>query len=72
MHKENKLPAPKKGALMIAETARELGITTKTLYLAINTGDIRAFRIGRVWRVPIEEVTRVKSGAEVRTLGAKV
>jgi excisionase family DNA binding protein len=70
MHNENELPAPRKGALTIAETARELGITTKTLYLAIKTGDIRAFRIGRVWRVPIEEVTRVKSGAEIRTLGA--
>ena len=59
--------APSKGALTITETARELGITTKTLYLALRTGDIKAFRIGRVWRVPIEEIARIKSGAEIKT-----
>jgi excisionase family DNA binding protein len=61
------IPAPKKGALTVAETAHELGITTKTLYLAINRGDIRAFRVGRVWRVSIEEISRIKQGATIRT-----
>jgi len=67
MNYTNELPAPKKGALTIAETARELGVTTKTLYLAINKGDIHAFRMGRVWRVGIEEISRIKSGAIIRT-----
>jgi excisionase family DNA binding protein len=59
--------APKKGALTVTETARELGVTTKTLYLAINKGDIHAFRVGRVWRVGIEEISRIKQGATIRT-----
>ena len=67
MHCTNKIPAPKKGALTIAETSRELGVTTKTLYLAISKGDISAFRVGRVWRVGIEEISRIKSGATIRT-----
>lgn len=67
MNYTNELPAPKKGALTIAETACELGVTTKTLYLAINKGDIHAFRIGRVWRVGIEEIRRIKQGAIIRT-----
>jgi len=67
MNYTNEQSAPKKGALTIAETARELGITTKTLYLAISKGDVHAFRVGRVWRVGIEEVSRIKSGAIIRT-----
>jgi excisionase family DNA binding protein len=67
MHSTTELSAPKKGALTIAETSRELGITAKTLYLAISKGDISAFRVGRVWRVGIEEISRIKSGATIRT-----
>lgn len=67
MNYTNELPAPQKGALTIAETARELGVTTKTLYLAINKGDMHAFRMGRVWRVGIEEIRRIKQGATIRT-----
>lgn len=67
MHDNTQITEPKKGAMTIAETALELGITTKTLYLAISRGDLHAFRIGRVWRVGIEEVSRIKRGATIRT-----
>jgi excisionase family DNA binding protein len=67
MHYTDDNPAPQKGALTLAETSHELGVTTKTLYLAINKGDIRAFRVGRVWRVGIEEIGRIKQGATIRT-----
>ena len=66
-HYGNEVPAPKKGAMSIPELSFELDVTTKTLYLAIKRGDIRAFRIGRVWRVGVEEVSRIKRGAIIRT-----
>ena len=67
MHYKTHITTPKKGALTVTETARELGVTTKTLYLAINKGDIHAFRMGRVWRVGIEEISRIKQDATIRT-----
>lgn len=67
MHNITHIVEPKKGAMTITETARELGITPKTLYLAIKKGDIHAFRMGRVWRVGVEEISRIKQGATIRT-----
>jgi excisionase family DNA binding protein len=67
MHDTADISTPEKGALTVTETVRELGVTKKTLYLAIQKGSLKAFRFGRVWRIPIEEIARIKAGAEIQT-----
>jgi excisionase family DNA binding protein len=43
--------------LNTAETARRLGITTRTLYRFIDDGQLPAYRIGRVIRLKETEVS---------------
>lgn len=42
--------------LSIAEAARRLGVTPRTLYRLINAGDLPAYRIGRVIRLKVVDV----------------
>ncbi|AFV76713.1 DNA-binding protein, excisionase family [Thermus oshimai JL-2] len=43
-----------KTALSTKEAAALLGISQKTLYLALESGAIRGVRFGRRWVVPVE------------------
>lgn len=38
-------------AIGIAELAAMLGVSTDTAYSLVRSGDVPAFRIGRLWRV---------------------
>lgn len=43
----------------VAEVARLLGVTPPTVRAAIRRGELRARRVGRLWRVPAEECERL-------------
>lgn len=42
--------------LSTAEAARRLGVTTRTLYTFINTGELTAYRFGRLIRLTDEDL----------------
>jgi excisionase family DNA binding protein len=42
--------------LTIRQAAAELGISTWTTYRRIRLGELRAMRMGRSWRVSIEDL----------------
>ena len=48
------------------EAARHLGITTRTLYRLIDEGEIPAYKLGRVLRLQLRDVTAFLEGARVR------
>ena len=35
-----------------------LGIGENTLYKLLNSGELKAFRIGRVWKIPRKEIEK--------------
>jgi excisionase family DNA binding protein len=53
---------PKKGAITVKEAADALGVHHTTVRRHIDKGDINAFRLGLTWRIPTEEVIRIKYG----------
>jgi len=52
----------KKGAMTIQEVADALGVHHTTVRRHIDQGNINAFRLGLTWRIPTEEVIRIKYG----------
>jgi excisionase family DNA binding protein len=48
------------------EAARHLGITARTLYRLIDTGEIPAYKLGRVLRVKLSDVEAFLEGARVK------
>lgn len=46
--------------LDIKQAAKELGLSEKTIRSHINSGKIKAVRIGWVWRISEEEIKRLK------------
>ena len=45
--------------VLIAYEAMEyLGIVENTLYRLLNSGELGAFRIGRIWKVPRKELDK--------------
>jgi excisionase family DNA binding protein len=48
------------------EAARHLGITARTLYRLIDTGEIPAYKLGRVLRVKLSDVETFLEGARVK------
>lgn len=46
--------------LDIKQVAKELSLSEKTIRNHINSGKIKAVRIGNVWRISEEEVKRLK------------
>jgi excisionase family DNA binding protein len=48
------------------EAARHLGITARTLYRLIDTGEIPAYKLGRVLRIKLSDVDRFLEGARVQ------
>ena len=47
----------------IAEELSKNGITTKEdVYRLVQSGKIKAILVGKVWRVPEEEIQRLKKG----------
>jgi len=63
---ENSGTAPPSTALTVAQTAQRLGVTWKTIYEMCQSGRLRSFRLGRVLRVPAEEITRVENKSAAR------
>ena len=52
------------------ETAFALGVCERTARNLVARGELRAVRIGRSVRVPLEEIRRIAGGAELATEGA--
>ena len=48
------------------DAARQLGITTRTLYRLIDEGEIRAYKLGRVIRLKLSDVEAFLDGARVQ------
>lgn len=48
-----------------AEAARYLGITTRTLYRLIDSGDLPAYKLGRVIRLKRSDVEAFIEGARI-------
>lgn len=48
------------------EAARHLGITPRTLYRLIDEGEIPAYKLGRVLRLRLDDVTAFLESARVR------
>lgn len=53
---------PNRLAFSIQETADLLDLHYETIYRAVRNGRIRAFRLGREWRIPRAEVERLLAG----------
>jgi excisionase family DNA binding protein len=51
--------------LSTKEAARRLGITTRTLYRLIDSGQIPAYKFGRVIRLQAEEVDQFIDAARI-------
>ena len=52
--------------LSTAESARRLGITSRTLYRFIDEGQLPAYRFGRVIRLKEDEVDRFIESCRIR------
>jgi excisionase family DNA binding protein len=63
---ENGSTPPLPTALTVAQTAKRLGVTRKTIYEMCQGGRLRSFRLGRVLRVPAEEIARVENKSAAR------
>ena len=48
-----------------ADAARALGITTRTLYRLVNSGDLSAYRFGRMIRIKREDVERFIAASRI-------
>lgn len=51
--------------LNVEEFCDVLGIGKNAAYDILNTGDIRAFKVGRIWKIPkiaVENYILIKSG----------
>lgn len=48
------------------DAARQLGITTRTLYRLISEGELPAYKIGRVLRVKLADVETFLASARVQ------
>ena len=53
-YKENHLPV----VLTASEVMDILGVGKNTVYRLLNSGELPAIRIGRAWRVRLEELSR--------------
>lgn len=53
-YKEDHLPV----VLTAAEVMDILGVGKNTVYRLLNSGELPAIRIGRAWRVRLEELSR--------------
>lgn len=48
--------------LTVAEVAVALRVATATVRRHISSGDLKAVRVGRMWRIPSSEVDRIRDG----------
>lgn len=46
----------------IADTARQLNVTTPTIYKLIHRGDLHAYKVGRSTRVTTESIQQLRNG----------
>lgn len=46
------------GVLTAYEAMEYLGIGENTLYRILNSGELGAFRIGRIWKIPRKELDK--------------
>lgn len=46
-----------------SEAAQRLGLSVVTIRRRVLAGDIRAWRLGRGWRIPAGEIERIETGA---------
>lgn len=58
--------APEPVWLGTQEAARQLGITTRTLYRLIDEGEILAYKLGRVLRLKLGDVEAFLESARVQ------
>ncbi|WP_339951197.1 helix-turn-helix domain-containing protein [uncultured Albimonas sp.] len=58
MANPNRTSGAIRSLLSTEEVARILNVSPKTIYRAIESGDLRANRIGRQWRIAEEELNR--------------
>lgn len=56
--------ASKERAISIAEAAVRLGVSQRTIQRMIDTGELRAFRVLRSWRIRESEIERIMSGED--------
>lgn len=52
--------------LSVEQAGAKLGLTTRTVYRAINDGGLAAYRFGRVIRIQAQDVERYLEGARIR------
>jgi len=52
-----------KAVVKIPELARLLGIDYRTVRAAVRRGELRAFKLGRGYYIPVAEVERLLEGA---------
>jgi len=53
--------------LTVDKVAKELSLSTRSIYRLIKKGAIKAKRVGGVWRIPRSELERIeKRGLEVK------
>ena len=60
----------KKGYITIPELAKLLGISRIAVYKKVKNGEIKAFKIGRIYAIPKESIS-VIVGKEVSEKGKK-
>ncbi|MBI2939338.1 MAG: helix-turn-helix domain-containing protein [Chloroflexi bacterium] len=52
--------------LSVEEVARRLRVNIRTIYRAINRGELRAVRVGRLWRVCQDDLDAFLAGGSGR------
>jgi excisionase family DNA binding protein len=52
-------------AITIPDAAKRLSVSERTIRRLIERGELRAVRVGRVWRVPMEALRDYLSGSQV-------
>lgn len=48
-----------KSVLTVAEAASALSVSSNTIYKLLDSGTIKASKIGRSWKIPVESIDAV-------------
>lgn len=62
--KPRKKPYSSAQAVSVTDVAKKLDCHPQTIYNAIERGEIRVIRLGRIIRIPIAEVERIMSAQQ--------
>lgn len=58
-------------AITPQDAAKRLAVHVRTLYRLLESGELRSFHVGRVWRIPVDAIQEYMDRASGKTSTAK-